>query len=133
MITDILKHAIKDGRLLIIWTLIVSLSSSILFLSQENFLLSLFSPIPREWLLKISMVLLLISFGLIFSLFILHNKHQLNINAQTCEWLPDPGVWRHKTIGIKYCAACHSPLSSELYCATCERGYGKGEAFTVDW
>ena len=133
MIIDILKHAIKDGKLLLIWLLIVCLNSAFLSLSSDNFLLSLFDSISKEWLIKTSMILLLISLGLIVSLFILHKKQKVKINSQTCDWLPDPGVWKHKTNGIQFCAACHSPLSSELYCAKCNRGYGKGEVFTVDW
>ena len=140
MIVDILKIAIKNGKLLLIWLLIVFLSSSTLSLSLENWLLSLVDSIPKEWIIKTWLILLLVATGLIFSLAILRKKQKSiiksyinEINFQTCDWMPDSGVWKHKTTDVLFCQKCHSPLSSELYCAKCDRGFGKGECFVIPY
>ena len=129
---SILQLWIKNKILLTIWLSWLLLSGIVLSLPPKNFAFSCVSLLQKEWLCKALLELLLLSLGLLLSLFILHKKRKLEINFQTCDWLSDPGVWKHKTTNVLFCQKCHSPLSSELYCAKCERGYGKGEAFTVD-
>jgi len=130
---SIIELWIKSKTLRTIWILWLLLSGTVLSLSQKNPVFSYVSSLPKQWLYKTLIELLLLSLVLLLSLIILHKKRKLEINFQTCDWISDPGVWKHKTTGVLFCQKCHSPLSSELYCATCERGYGKGEVFTVDW
>ena len=132
MIPTILKTLIKDKTLLALWLSIAFLCGLTLCLSSENPLLMLASLVPKGYIERISSILLLVSIGLLTSLFVLHRKQKIQINFQNCNWLPDPGIWEHKINGIKFCPTCHSQLSSELYCAKCNRGFGKGECFTID-
>ena len=98
----------------------------------------------------LAILLLALASGLFYRYFSKHTPKKLNkssgdnisqhvsfpqnekINFNTCDWLPDPGVWKHKKTGVLFCQKCHSPLSSDLYCATCDRGFGKGEVFSLD-
>ena len=133
MIPTILKNSIKDRPLLTLWMSVIFLAGLVLSLSPDNPIFSLAYLLSVGLLLKITAIQLLVSMGLTISLMVLHKRQKVKINIHTCDWLPNPGVWKHKISGINFCPTCHSPLSSELYCAKCNRGYGKGEVFTVDW
>jgi uncharacterized iron-regulated membrane protein len=136
MIPTILKMLLKDKILLAIWLSIASLSGLVLSLPSDSHLLLLASLLEKGWIEKIALVLLLISIGLIISLFILHKKQTTQINSQTCEWIKDPPVWKHRTNGLYYCSRCApdpSPLSSDWFCPKCSHGFGKGGVFTVDF
>ena len=135
---SILKNSIKDRILLTIWLLITLLCATILYLSPENPLLSLAALLPKGWLPKIALVLLLISIGLTISLFILYRKQVVKINSKTCEWIQNPGIWKHKTNDLHYCPRCApnpSPLSTDndknWFCPKCSGGFGEGAVFTV--
>lgn len=93
--------------------------------------------VARMVLLYLSMFLfLLLASGLLFRYLSYRSskKQTVKIDSQTCTWVQDPPVWKHKTNGLYYCPHCApnpSPLSSDWYCPKCERGFGKGEVFTV--
>lgn len=129
---SILKLWIKNETLLTIWLLWLILSGIILSLPPKNFIFSCVSLLHKEWLYKTLLELLLLSLGLLLSLIILHKKQKSEINSQTCDWLHDPGVWKHKISGINFCPICHFPLSSKLYCAKCSHGFGEGDACTLN-
>ncbi len=135
MIPTILKTLIKDKTLLTLWLSIAFLCGLTLYLSPENPLLLLVSLLTKGWIEKIVVLLLLVSMGLLISLFILHKQQKVKINIQTCEWIKNPPVWKHRTNGLYYCPRCaprSSPLSPDLYCPKCTHSFGKGEAFTAD-
>ena len=133
-----LKMWIKDKFLLTIWLSIAFLCVTILSLSHENLLLSLVSLLTKGRTEKIILVLLLLITGLIISLCILYRKQAVRINFQTCEWIQNPGIWKHKTNDLYYCPHCApepSPLSTDndksWFCPKCSNGFGEGEAFIV--
>ncbi len=130
---SIIELWIKSKPLKTIWILWLLLSGTVLYLSEKNPVFSYVSILPKQWLCKTMLLSILLSLAILLSLIIHHKKRKLEINFQTCDWMPNPGVWKHKTTGVLFCQKCHSPLSSDLYCAKCNRGYGKGEVFTVDW
>lgn len=133
MVIPFVKILTSNKLILSIWSVIAFLLVASWSLSPEDLPELIVSELTKISLIKIALVLLLISFGLLISLLILHIKQKKQINFQTCNWLSDPGIWEHKINGIEFCPTCHSPLSSEAYCAKCERGYGKGKVFTVNW
>jgi len=50
---------------------------------------------------------------------------EMEINFQTCGWLPALCVWKHKTSDVLFCQKCHSPLSSDMTAIpnnTCDEG-----------
>ena len=135
MITTIVKTLTSNKLLILIWTVIASLLVGTWSLSPEALPAVLVSQLPKIVLLKLLLVLLLISVGLTLSLFILYKKQAAQINSQTCEWMQDPPVWKHKTNGRYYCPRCApnpSILSPDLYCSKCTHGFGKGEVFIAD-
>jgi hypothetical protein len=134
MIKTILKNWIKDKALLLMWSLLTFLCIAILRLSPENPLFSLVSLITKGHTEKVMLELLLISIGLLLSLYILHKRNKEKINLQTCTWTHDPPVWKHRTNGLYYCPRCApnpSPLSIDWYCPKCSHGFGKGEVFNI--
>jgi hypothetical protein len=134
MIKTILKNWVKDKALLLTWSLLSVLCIATLRLSPENPLFSLVSLITKGHTEKIMLELFLILTGLLLSLYILHKRNNEKINIQTCEWIKDPPIWKHRTNGLYYCSRCApnpSPLSSDYLCPKCLHSFGKGEAFNV--
>lgn len=144
MIPTILKNSIKDQLLLTLWLLVTFLCGLILYLAPENHLLSLVSLLPKEWISKIILVLLLVSIGLIISLLILHRRHKQKINLQEFTFVDPPGYFTHPKFSYPICPICLnktkliSPVSKEGYCTVCKEPISGtlksgGEVFTVDW
>jgi hypothetical protein len=66
----------------------------------------------------------------------IHKVRTEKIDHQTCEWITDPPIWKHRINGLYYCPRCApdpSPLSSDYFCPKCSHGFGKGEVFTKDF
>lgn len=127
---------IKDKIIRTIWLLWLPLSGIVLSLPPKNFLFSSVSTLNREWLYKILLELLLIALGLLISLIVLYNRQKSEISFKTCEWIQDPGIWKHKVNGLNYCPHCApdpSPLFTDnnksWFCSKCSGGFGKGEVF----
>ena len=113
-------------------------------ISVSNPLLSLVSLLPKEWLLKISLVLLLLTTGLIISLLILRSKNKDKIKIEKFTFVDPPGYYTHPKYHFKICPNCLikegriSPVSKvdefSWYCNVCDKPMSgsRGEAFTVN-
>jgi protein-S-isoprenylcysteine O-methyltransferase Ste14 len=93
---------------------------------------------PLLWL-RITALLSITIFALVAYLIIFYKKQNVKINSQTCNWIQDPGIWKHKITNLHYCPHCApnpSPLSTynneSWFCHKCEHGFGEGEAFTIE-
>ena len=115
----------------------------ILLLPLLTLAISLLENMKLLTLISICTLLLLsivLTSGLLFRYFSYRKPknrvEQLKIANETCEWINDPPVWKHRTNGLYYCPRCApnpSPLSSDYFCPKCSQGFGPGKAFIVDW
>ena len=115
----------------------------ILLLPLLTLAISLLENMKLLTLISICTLLLLsiaLASGLLFRYFSCRKPKNrvepLKIDNETCEWINDPPVWKHRTNGLYYCPHCApnpSPLSSDYFCLKCSQGFGPGEVFTVDW
>ena len=141
MIQTFVKTLTSNKLQLSIWTVIASLLVGTWSLSPESLPLSLVSQLPETLLLKTLLAFLLVSIGLILSLFVLHKASKDRIKIQEFTFVDPPGYYTHPKYSYPLCPSClikknlTSPVSNGR-CTVCKEPMSEtlksgGEVFTV--
>jgi hypothetical protein len=144
MIISFVKIWTNNKLLILIWSAISSLLAVMLNLSLEDFPVLLVSQLTKIWLLKTSLVLLLLTIGLTLSLFILYLKTKDKIKLEEFTFVDPPGYLTHPKYPYPICPSCLnktpkliSPVAkveNAWYCTVCDKPMSgsRGEVFTIE-